>query len=52
MVIQCLKLHSGVETMLAECDKRQDWAAVNKMLDSNVFSKCFQYNLLQFGRCI
>jgi hypothetical protein len=22
------------------------------MLDSNVFSKCFQYNLLQFWRCI
>jgi len=48
MVIQCLKLHSGVETLLAECVKRQDWAAVNKMLNSNVFSKYFQYNLLQF----
>ena len=48
MVIQCLKLHSGVEILLAERVKRQDWAAVNKMFDCNVFSKYFQYNLLQF----
>lgn len=41
MVIQCLKLHSDIETLLAECDKGQDTAAVNKMFDCNVFSKYF-----------